>query len=157
MYQHIWPEIIAVPVLFFFFFFAAILLQYQETSPWNLPSNFIRTNWTLINLPLLTQITAGLDPVGRIQMRTRRTLRGHLAKIYAMHWGSDSRWVYTLPNSSYWPTKRVQYNTVLWCWLTVKYICPLMKNKHTLKHIICNKLTKLVPSHLEKWYSVLSE
>ncbi|XP_016146241.1 guanine nucleotide-binding protein G(I)/G(S)/G(T) subunit beta-2-like [Sinocyclocheilus grahami] len=39
----------------------------------------------------LTQITAGLDPVGRIQMRTRRTLRGHLAKIYAMHWGSESR------------------------------------------------------------------
>uniref|UniRef100_A0A3Q3LGM9 Guanine nucleotide binding protein (G protein), beta polypeptide 2 n=1 Tax=Mastacembelus armatus TaxID=205130 RepID=A0A3Q3LGM9_9TELE len=39
----------------------------------------------------LTQITAALDPVGRIQMRTRRTLRGHLAKIYAMHWGSDSR------------------------------------------------------------------
>ena len=26
-------------------------------------------------------------------MRTRRTLRGHLAKIYAMHWGTDSRWV----------------------------------------------------------------
>lgn len=39
----------------------------------------------------LSQITAGLDPVGRIQMRTRRTLRGHLAKIYAMHWGTDSR------------------------------------------------------------------
>ncbi|KPP78252.1 guanine nucleotide-binding protein subunit beta-4-like [Scleropages formosus] len=39
----------------------------------------------------LAQITAGLDSVGRIQMRTRRTLRGHLAKIYAMHWGSDSR------------------------------------------------------------------
>ncbi|KAF6728870.1 Guanine nucleotide-binding protein G(I)/G(S)/G(T) subunit beta-2 [Oryzias melastigma] len=39
----------------------------------------------------LTQMAAGLDPVGRIQMRTRRTLRGHLAKIYAMHWGSDSR------------------------------------------------------------------
>ena len=31
-----------------------------------------------------------MEPVGRIQMRTRRTLRGHLAKIYAMHWGSDS-------------------------------------------------------------------
>lgn len=41
----------------------------------------------------LFQITAGLDPVGRIQMRTRRTLRGHLAKIYAMHWGTDSRCV----------------------------------------------------------------
>ncbi|KAJ8418927.1 hypothetical protein AAFF_G00004260 [Aldrovandia affinis] len=39
----------------------------------------------------LSQITAGLDSVGRIQMRTRRTLRGHLAKIYAMHWGTDSR------------------------------------------------------------------
>lgn len=41
----------------------------------------------------LFQITANIDPVGRIQMRTRRTLRGHLAKIYAMHWGTDSRWV----------------------------------------------------------------
>ncbi|XP_018584543.1 guanine nucleotide-binding protein G(I)/G(S)/G(T) subunit beta-2 isoform X2 [Scleropages formosus] len=39
----------------------------------------------------LTQITAGLDPLGRIQMRTRRTLRGHLAKIYAMHWNLESR------------------------------------------------------------------
>ncbi|KAG8505525.1 NAD kinase, partial [Galemys pyrenaicus] len=37
------------------------------------------------------QITNNVDPVGRIQMRTRRTLRGHLAKIYAMHWGTDSR------------------------------------------------------------------
>lgn len=27
-------------------------------------------------------------------MRTRRTLRGHLAKIYAMHWATDSRSVY---------------------------------------------------------------
>ena len=32
-----------------------------------------------------------LEPIGRIQMRMRRTLRGHLAKIYAMHWASDSR------------------------------------------------------------------
>ncbi|XP_062412618.1 guanine nucleotide-binding protein subunit beta-4-like [Sardina pilchardus] len=39
----------------------------------------------------LSQISAGLDPVGRIQLRTRRTLRGHLAKIYAMHWGCDTR------------------------------------------------------------------
>lgn len=41
----------------------------------------------------LVQATAGMEPIGRIQMRTRRTLRGHLAKIYAMHWGSDSRYV----------------------------------------------------------------
>lgn len=32
-----------------------------------------------------------VEPLGRIQMRTRRTLRGHLAKIYAMHWSVDSR------------------------------------------------------------------
>merc|ERR1711936_1390587 len=32
-----------------------------------------------------------MEPIGRIQMRTRRTLRGHLAKIYAMHFASDSR------------------------------------------------------------------
>lgn len=37
------------------------------------------------------QATNNLEPIGRIQMRTRRTLRGHLAKIYAMHWGCDSR------------------------------------------------------------------
>lgn len=54
--------------------------------------------YCLVALPsdpgcLHLQITAGLDPVGRIQMRTRRTLRGHLAKIYAMHWGTDSRCV----------------------------------------------------------------
>ena len=40
----------------------------------------------------LTQVTQTMDQVGRIQMRTRRTLRGHLAKIYAMHWGTDSRY-----------------------------------------------------------------
>ena len=41
----------------------------------------------------LAQVAANIEPVGRIQMRTRRTLRGHLAKIYAMHWSSDSRCV----------------------------------------------------------------
>ena len=39
----------------------------------------------------LQQAAAGVEPIGRIQMRNRRTLRGHLAKIYAMHWASDSR------------------------------------------------------------------
>lgn len=41
----------------------------------------------------LAQATSNMEPIGRIQMRTRRTLRGHLAKIYAMHWGCDSKWV----------------------------------------------------------------
>jgi hypothetical protein len=41
----------------------------------------------------LLQVAQNVDQIGRIQMRTRRTLRGHLAKIYAMHWGSDARFV----------------------------------------------------------------
>ncbi|KAF0307893.1 Guanine nucleotide-binding protein subunit beta-1 [Amphibalanus amphitrite] len=41
----------------------------------------------------LVQATATMEQIGRIQMRNRRTLRGHLAKIYAMHWGCDSRYV----------------------------------------------------------------
>ncbi|PNJ30360.1 GNB3 isoform 8, partial [Pongo abelii] len=39
----------------------------------------------------LAELVSGLEVVGRIQMRTRRTLRGHLAKIYAMHWATDSK------------------------------------------------------------------
>lgn len=36
-------------------------------------------------------VVSHVEPIARIQMRTRRILRGHLAKIYAMHWSSDSR------------------------------------------------------------------
>ncbi|KAH8922600.1 G-protein beta subunit GPB1 [Atractiella rhizophila] len=32
-----------------------------------------------------------IDGLPRIMMRPRRTLRGHLAKIYAMHWSTDKR------------------------------------------------------------------
>lgn len=39
----------------------------------------------------LAQVAAQIVTIQRIQMRTRRTLRGHLAKIYAMHWSSESR------------------------------------------------------------------
>ncbi|XP_054858473.1 guanine nucleotide-binding protein G(I)/G(S)/G(T) subunit beta-3 isoform X1 [Eublepharis macularius] len=39
----------------------------------------------------LSQLCSGVDVIGRIQMRTRRTLRGHLAKIYACHWSTDSK------------------------------------------------------------------
>ncbi|RMC07595.1 hypothetical protein DUI87_17071 [Hirundo rustica rustica] len=39
----------------------------------------------------LAEIVSGMEVVGRIQMRTRRTLRGHLAKIYALHWSTDSK------------------------------------------------------------------
>nr|CAH8838786.1 unnamed protein product [Trichobilharzia regenti] len=39
----------------------------------------------------LQQATADVEYINRTQLRSRRTLRGHLAKIYAMHWCSDSR------------------------------------------------------------------
>ncbi len=32
-----------------------------------------------------------IEPLPRIVMKPRRTLKGHLAKIYAMHWGNDKR------------------------------------------------------------------
>lgn len=32
-----------------------------------------------------------VEPLPRIVMRPRRTLKGHLAKIYAMHWAQDKR------------------------------------------------------------------
>ncbi|KAI5282415.1 guanine nucleotide-binding protein subunit beta 1, partial [Ascosphaera acerosa] len=31
------------------------------------------------------------DPLPRIGMRSRRNLKGHLAKVYAMHWSTDRR------------------------------------------------------------------
>jgi len=36
-------------------------------------------------------MAAEVDSLPRIVMRPRRTLRGHLAKIYAMHWAADRR------------------------------------------------------------------
>ena len=48
-------------------------------------------------ITLTFQVTHNIEAVGRIQMRTRRTLRGHLAKIYAMHWATDSRYVIINP------------------------------------------------------------
>ena len=32
-----------------------------------------------------------VEPLPRVVMRVRRTLKGHLAKIYAMHWSTDNR------------------------------------------------------------------
>jgi len=32
-----------------------------------------------------------VDPLPRVLMKARRTLKGHLAKIYAMHWAQDKR------------------------------------------------------------------
>ena len=40
----------------------------------------------------LNEVAAEVSPINRISLRTRKTLRGHLAKIYAMHWATDSRY-----------------------------------------------------------------
>ncbi|KAG8934040.1 guanine nucleotide-binding protein subunit beta 1 [Tulasnella sp. 417] len=39
----------------------------------------------------LRAVAAEVEPLPRIIMRARRNLRGHLAKIYAMHWAADIR------------------------------------------------------------------
>lgn len=39
----------------------------------------------------LGEVVASTAVVGRVQMKTRKTLRGHLAKIYAVHWSTDSK------------------------------------------------------------------
>ena len=36
-------------------------------------------------------MAADIDSLPRTVMRPRRALRGHLAKIYAMHWAQDRR------------------------------------------------------------------
>ena len=39
----------------------------------------------------LAEVAGDVPSISRVSLRTRKTLRGHLAKIYAMHWASDSR------------------------------------------------------------------
>lgn len=40
---------------------------------------------------LVRAVSAELEPLPRIMMKVRRTLKGHLAKIYAMHWACDHK------------------------------------------------------------------
>ena len=39
----------------------------------------------------LVQAASQVESVGRITPKSKRVLRGHLAKIYSMHWAADSR------------------------------------------------------------------
>ena len=41
----------------------------------------------------LLEVAQDIPAIGRVSLRTRKTLRGHLAKIYAMHWATLSRYV----------------------------------------------------------------
>lgn len=40
----------------------------------------------------LAEVAGDIPGISRVSLRTRKTLRGHLAKIYAMHWATDSRY-----------------------------------------------------------------
>ncbi|KAF9921886.1 guanine nucleotide-binding protein subunit beta 1, partial [Modicella reniformis] len=44
-----------------------------------------------LNDTSLKSMSQELEPLTRIGMRIRRVLKGHLAKIYAMHWATDKR------------------------------------------------------------------
>jgi guanine nucleotide-binding protein G(I)/G(S)/G(T) subunit beta-1 len=52
--------------------------------------SFIRLLMVVSHLSVRA-MAAEVDPLPRIVMRPRRALRGHLAKIYAMHWVTDKR------------------------------------------------------------------
>lgn len=39
----------------------------------------------------LTATSATIEEIPKLTMRPRRTLKGHLSKIYALHWSTDSR------------------------------------------------------------------
>ncbi|XP_062847928.1 guanine nucleotide-binding protein G(I)/G(S)/G(T) subunit beta-3a isoform X2 [Trichomycterus rosablanca] len=39
----------------------------------------------------LKEAASGTSAVGKIQLKSRKTLRGHLSKVYAMQWGTDSK------------------------------------------------------------------
>mmetsp|Transcript_15863 Transcript_15863/g.40603 ORF Transcript_15863/g.40603 Transcript_15863/m.40603 type:complete len:345 (-) Transcript_15863:218-1252(-) len=49
----------------------------------------IRVNRDKVNDTTLKEFSADIPAVARCQMKPRRTLKGHLAKIYAMHWSED--------------------------------------------------------------------
>lgn len=45
-----------------------------------------------VNDATMSSAAGSVASVGRVQLKLRKTLKGHLAKIYAMHWNVDSRW-----------------------------------------------------------------
>src|ERR1700733_6155479 len=57
------------------------------------PSVPDRREYTLMRLfaNLVRAMAQEVEALPRILMRTRRLLKGHLAKIYAMHWAADKR------------------------------------------------------------------
>ena len=63
---------------------------YYSLSP---PHIYLLCKWPFTaNFPIVRSVAqSNTDSLGRIGMKTRRVLKGHLAKIYAMHWSTDRR------------------------------------------------------------------
>lgn len=40
---------------------------------------------------IVRAVSAELETLPRIVMKVRRTLKGHLGKVYALHWAADKR------------------------------------------------------------------
>ncbi|MEQ2197795.1 hypothetical protein XENOCAPTIV_003418, partial [Xenoophorus captivus] len=55
-------------------------------------SRFLAVNLSdvTVNDTTMTAAANGVAPLGRVQLKLRKSLKGHLAKIYAMHWSEDS-------------------------------------------------------------------
>ncbi|OBZ85657.1 hypothetical protein A0J61_06295 [Choanephora cucurbitarum] len=49
----------------------------------------------------LRKMAADIESLPRLAMKVRRNLRGHLAKIYAMHWSNDSQHLVSASQDAY--------------------------------------------------------
>ena len=75
------------PSLFLFHFFSSFSSLLFLLLPPSLPQDARMA----VADTSLSEVASDVPGLGRINFRARKTLRGHLAKIYAMHWASDSR------------------------------------------------------------------
>lgn len=94
-------------------------------------------------------------------MRTRRTLRGHLAKIYAMHWGSDSRNLVSASQDGkliVWDshtTNKVKKNQHSLAWKFPHNLCSISKKENILK--ILWKIHAMMKHLLQNQWSLLGK
>lgn len=55
------------------------------------PNKVLVSGLTIDNFTVRQLAKETLEPLPRTNMKVRKTLKGHLAKIYAMHWSTDRR------------------------------------------------------------------
>ncbi|CDQ67149.1 unnamed protein product [Oncorhynchus mykiss] len=44
-----------------------------------------------VNDTTMAAVASGVAAAPRVQLKNRKTLKGHLAKIYGLHWSADNR------------------------------------------------------------------